>query len=91
MAAGVLNSQTPAKDSRSAAVVSVSSGFDNAVGGSAPRRYNQNEILAPTRPPVGDEGRFGGNAAFTAMAAWNTTNAATDNALDIASTANWMR
>lgn len=71
----------------------VSSGFTNGdvVTGCAPRRKTQNEVLGITRPRVGDEGRFGGNAAFTAMAAWNTTNAATETTLDGLPATNWLR
>jgi hypothetical protein len=87
-----LVSLAPAFDGRSTVNVSPSSGITNGdvVTGLAPRRPNQNELLSVTRPPVGDEGRFGGNPAFTNMAAWNTTNQGVDTTLSGLPATNWL-
>jgi hypothetical protein len=71
----------------------VSSGFTNGdvVTGCAPRRFDNTHVNAISRAPVGDEGRFGGNAAFTAMAAWSATLITADGTLDAAPSTNWLR
>ena len=87
-----LNSFAPGLSAGADVTIAVSSGFTNGdtVTGCAPRRPTVMEMNPEARPPVADEGRFGGAAAFTAMAAWSAPLITGEGTLDTAATA-WFR